>query len=326
MKPIFSEAAVLLQRFSLPPAGNVLFLAIASASAGGALHGVSMAMRKHFGAGHERYWLQWRWWIGVLSDGVAGCLIWPTMPFVSVEVLVPLVHVIQLCTSHVIGLLFFGEIAKLRKSLGVVCALAGMLAISLSTSAEAANFSIGEFWAAWLHPRFLLSAGIAALVLVAAFAKAPRPTAWALSGAVLEGVQYICSRSLIDTAMEDQVFRNGAVLAAACVKGLCIVFILHFQQQGLQADFSSFAGTYLVASMVAMCAFGAAFFGDRVEARLAFASSFLFTLVGIWLLHDNEETGPSGEQVVTDAEQSVESEAASAKDAKEVHEANPQDS
>jgi len=328
MKPISSESALtlLLQSFTAPPAENVLFLAIASASAGGALHGVSMAMRKHFGAGHERYWLQWRWWTGVLSDGVAGCLIWPTMPFVSVEVLVPLVHVIQLCTSHVLGLLFFQETAKLRNSLGVVCALAGMLAISLSTSAKAANFSIEEFWAAWLHPRFLLAAGIAALVLVAAFAKAPRPTAWAFAGAVLEAIQYICSRSLIDTAMEDQVFRNAAVLAAACLKGLCIVFILHFQQQGLQADFSRFAGTYLVASMVAICAFGAAFFGDKVEAHLAFASSFLFTLVGIWLLHDNEETAPSTEPAVTDAEQNVGSESASAKDAKEVQDANPQDS
>lgn len=248
------------------------------------------------------------------------------MPFVSVEVLVPLVHVIQLCTSHVLGLLFFQETAKLRKSLGVVCALAGMLAISLSTSAEAAKFSIEEFWAAWLHPRFLLAAGIAALVLVAAFAKAPRPTAWAFAGAVLEAVQYICSRSLIDSAMEDQVFRNAAVLAAACLKGLCIVFILHFQQKGLEADFSRFAGTYLVASMVAMCAFGAAFFGDKVEARLAFASSFLFTLVGIWLLHDeNEETEHSSEPVVTDAEQQNDMGIA-AKDAKEVQDANPQDS
>lgn len=326
MKPTSSEAVVLLQGF-FSEAQNVLFLAIVSAAAGGALHGVAMAMRKHFGSGHEHYWLQWRWWTGVLSDGVAGCLIWPAMPFVSVEVLVPLVHVSQLCTSHVLGLLFFQEAAKLRKSLGVACALSGMLAISLSTSPNAADFSIAEFWAAWVNPRFLCAAGIAALVLVAAFAKAPRSTAWAFAGAVLEGVQYISSRSLIDSALKEEVFKHAAVLAAASLKGLCIVLIIHFQQKGLQSDFSRFASTYLVASMVAICAFGAAFFGDMVEARSAFASAFLFTLVGVWLLNDEQEETPwPTEQVSADAEQSERSEAAPAKEAKEVQDANPQDS
>merc|ERR1719359_1338248 len=59
-----------------------------------------MALRKFYGQGHENFWLEWRWWIGAIVDGIAGCLIWPAMPYLTVDILAPLVIVVQLSSSY----------------------------------------------------------------------------------------------------------------------------------------------------------------------------------------------------------------------------------
>jgi len=75
-------------------------LVILSACVGGALHGVAMALRKFYGAGNGQYYLEWRWWLGTATDAVAGCLLWPAMPIVPVQVFVPMVIVVQLSSSY----------------------------------------------------------------------------------------------------------------------------------------------------------------------------------------------------------------------------------
>lgn len=80
--------------------------------AGGGLHGAAMAMRKYFGEGHSDYWRQAGWWLGVLCDGTAGLLIWPAMPILAAQVLMPLATVAQLLVAYGLGLFFFEEKAQ----------------------------------------------------------------------------------------------------------------------------------------------------------------------------------------------------------------------
>jgi hypothetical protein len=276
--------------------GYVYPLVISLACIGGCLHGIAMAIRKKYGEGSERYWLEWQWWIGVVADGCAGVLIWPAMPFISSHILVPLIIVVQLGTSYILGVTVFSEICRLQHNIGLACALAGVIGVSFSTSHEAADFSINEFWLRWVTTRFLVTTVSIVLVLVGCFAFVSRTTCWALTAAALEGIQYVCSRSIIVSIVDLKYdfLMQPPVLASFFIKGLCILFIVVFQQLGLESDLSRFAGIYLVGCVLFMCIYGWAFFGDHVPFTITFAISTIATLSGIWLLNSSENTGDTG--------------------------------
>jgi multidrug transporter EmrE-like cation transporter len=269
-----------------------------------------MALRKLGGEGVEKYYLEWKWWVGTIVDGVAGVMIWPAMPYVSVQIFAPLIIVCQLGTSYILGLVVFKEKCRLMHNVGLSCAIAGVIGVSLSTSHQAANFSIAEFWAGWVTPRFLMTSLVALIVLTVCFFTTHRSTFWALAAAACEGIQYICSRSIVDSIFDYELdfFLQPAVFAAFLVKSLCILGILHFQQLGLSADLSRFAGIYLVGCTVFMCVYGAAFFGDPLPLNFGFAISAFFTLAGIWLLNqkhaDSDIEGPSKDALAKDVETS----------------------
>lgn len=276
----------------------VYVLVIISACSGGALHGVAMALRKYYGKGHEQYWLQWRWWTGTIADAVAGLLIWPAMPFVPVAMLAPLIIVTQLGSSYLLGLFVFNEKFTVPHSVGLVLAVVGVIGVSMSTPHHTAAFSMDDFWTAWLTPRFLMANFIACALLLGSFTLGHRTTFWAIAAAVVEGVQYICSRTIVDSIVdfEFNFLMQPAVLAAFCIKGGCIPLILHFQQQGLESDLSSFAGIFLVSCTLFMCIYGTAFFGEEIQSSVTFIASSFFTLSGIWLLNQIEEAKASDDE------------------------------
>ena len=100
--------------------------------AGGGLHGSAMAMRKYFGEGHRAYWRQPWWWLGVLCDGLAGLMIWPAMPLLAPQVLMPLATVAQLLVAYGLGISFFKEQVSRSNHLGVLLCILGVVGISAS--------------------------------------------------------------------------------------------------------------------------------------------------------------------------------------------------
>jgi hypothetical protein len=259
---------------------------------GAALHGVAMALRKRFGAGHDgfEFWGQWRWWTGAVLDGVAGCLIWPAMPYVPVELFTPLIIVIQLGSSCAIGGAYFKEKTSWYHRVGVICAVLGVIGIGLSEPRRAAPFEINHFWSAWVSRRVLVVDCVAASLLIGSRAFAQPVTFWAISSSILEGWQYICSRTIMDSMVTLKWnFLTPTVAAAGCMKVCFGLTGLHFQQSGLQSDLSSFAGMFLVGCTLFMCVYGTSFFGDELRASGKFSASASITLAGIWLLNLNEE-------------------------------------
>lgn len=273
-------------------ASSVHVLAMASGCVGGMMHGIAMAVRKQYGQGHAYYWLQWRWWLGTSCDGIAGLFIMPAMPFVSVQILMPLIVVVQMLTSYSLGLFFFREKATSRHHLGVICAVAGVIGLGLASPLQASDFSISSFWAYWLRTPFLISNLVSLLALATLFAVMHRSTFWGMAAGFSEAVQYVCTRALADAAFEfnsvSAMLVSGAVWAAAILKILCIVFSLHFQQKGLESDLSRFAGIYLVGSTLFICVYGAVYFSDHIPLSWTFFSAATSTLAGIWLLNGAE--------------------------------------
>mmetsp|Transcript_38751 Transcript_38751/g.102442 ORF Transcript_38751/g.102442 Transcript_38751/m.102442 type:complete len:351 (-) Transcript_38751:53-1105(-) len=263
---------------------------------GGVGHGVAMAVRKRFGEGHEgsmQYWFDWRWWVGTWMDGAAGMLIWPAMPLISVHLLMPMVAVAQLVASYLLGLFVFGERATLQSLVGTSCALVGVLGLGLSTPSAAEDFRIDDFFVAWVRPRFVAATFVCLGVLAGAFAFTRPVTKFALSAGFFEGVQFLCSRAMVDAAFDNfwAIFTNPAVFACVFLKGCCILSILSLQQKGLESDMSRFAGIYLVASTLFICTYGAIFFGDTVPLTAPFVIASLSTLCGIWCLNEAVHPG-----------------------------------
>jgi len=272
-------------------------IVLISAIMGAMLHGVAMALRKHFGEGHEKYWLEWRWWIGALCDGVAGLLIWPAMPLISVQFLMPFVTVVQLITTYAIGLLVMQEPPQLRNHVGAICSVAGIIGISMSSSRVAADVAVMAFWLRCAHLRFLATLVLSLVFLGFSGTVIGAWAFWALTGGFLEGLQYLCSRTFADAVYESSkitgmtsayltVFLTVFFLCA--VKGLCIIAILHSQQLGMASNLSRFASIYLVACTIFICALGAAMFGDNLELSPMFMASMLFTLAGVGLLSQED--------------------------------------
>lgn len=277
---------------------NVYIMVISLACLGGALHGCAMAIRKKYGEGIEKYWLEWKWWVGTILDAFAGFCIWPAMPYVSVQLFAPLIIVIQLGTSYILGLVVFGEKCIMKHNFGVTFAAAGVIGVSLSTSHEASHFSIDEFWGNWVTARFIVTNLVIAILLAISFPFLHRSTFWALLAAACEGIQYICSRSIVDSIFDhmSEFVTKPAVFVAFIIKGLCILGILHFQQLGLESDLSKFAGIYLVGCTLFTCIEGAAYFGDEMPTTWPFYLASFLTLAGIWLLNQREESDVDGKE------------------------------
>lgn len=258
---------------------------------GSGLHGVAMAIRKYYGQGQELYWMQWRWWVGVVCDLVAGCMIWPAMPFLTVELLVPMTMVTHIIVGYLLGLFFFKEKASAKRHLGAFCALLGIVGLATSSPIYATQANSRLSLSQWAQPSFAASfACCLAGVLNTFLFDLPRSTSWALAAALCEALQFITSRTLAETLIkrhqgeELSVDEVHQAYVSVALKSFVIVCILHFQQLGLEADLSRFVSIYLVATAFLTVVLGLAFFGDSVNFSPGFILSALFTAAGIWLL------------------------------------------
>eukprot|EP00913_Durusdinium_trenchii_P031742 g29727.t1 len=283
--------------------GWTLLLCTCLVLAGGMLHGVAMAMRKFFGqgagwggtwflpAGHIEYWKQPRWWLGVLCDGTAGLMIWPAMPILAAQVLMPLATVAQLLVAYSLGLFFFREQVSIFNHFGVVLATVGVVGISVTSPLHAAEPGIISVQR-WLQPRFLgVLLGCASLPCMAFALNLPKACCWALATAICEALQFLSSRTLADALLTwDQEVHVSAAVAAGLLKGTCILCIMHFQQLGFEAGLSRFVGLFMVATNLLTVAMCLAFFGDQVVVSWNFMGSACSTFLGIWLLNRPEMT------------------------------------
>ena len=96
------------------PCGNILAKALLCCSSSAAAKCPTKTLESFSGLrwillGHVDYWKQWRWWSGVLCDGAGGLFIWPAMPILARQVLMPLATVVQLVTAYSLALAFFRE-------------------------------------------------------------------------------------------------------------------------------------------------------------------------------------------------------------------------
>lgn len=275
---------------------SIVSLCLLSGAIGGALHAIAMAMKKYWGDGVDRYWLERKWWIGFFTDLLGGLMIWPAMPIVSVQVLMPLVVVVQTLSSFGIGVFFFKESATKRSTAGVVCGIVGVIGLSLAETMAATQFTVANYWRQWLRQEMLISLAVSA-VFVGVTMVSKSSTLWAVIAGFLEGIQFITSRALADAAMEGYWFaggfEGGTCWGIAALKACCVVGIIHTSQLGISTDLSRFAAKYLVASSIFICWFGAAYFGDHVDMTMAFFLSVLSTLIGIWLLSENVDVASS---------------------------------
>merc|ERR1719195_1294519 len=147
-----------------------------------------------------------------------------------------------------------------------------------------------------VHPQFLATIAVSMIFLGLSRTVLGPWAFWALTGGFLEGLQYLCSRTLADAIYESRqvdltakylpVFLTVFFLGA--LKVFCIVSILHSQQLGMASNLSRFAGIYLVACTIFICSLGAAMFGDNLELTPIFMASMFFTLAGIGLLSQEE--------------------------------------
>ena len=85
------------------------------------------------------YWKQWRWWSGVLCDGVGGLFIWPAMPILATQVLMPLATVVQLVAAYSLALAFFKERVAAVNHMGLVLAVVGVVGISVGSPVSCAQ-------------------------------------------------------------------------------------------------------------------------------------------------------------------------------------------
>jgi len=258
---------------------------------GSGLHGVAMAIRKYYGQGQTLYWMQWRWWVGVICDLIAGCMLWPAMPFLTVELLVPMTMVTHIIVGYLLGLFFFKEKASAKRHMGALCALVGIVGLATSSPIYAAQTKSHISILQWVQPSFAAAfACCVAGVLNTFLFDLPRSTSWALAAALCEALQFITSRTLAATIVkmhhgeEISIDEMRQTYVSVVVKALMIVCILHFQQLGLEADLSRFVSIYLVATAFLTVVLGLAFFGDSVNFSIGFLLSALSTLAGIWLL------------------------------------------
>jgi hypothetical protein len=271
-----------------PPDPMIVYAALMLACCGGALHGIAMAIRKQYGEGNPEYYKDWRWHVGMWADGFAGVMIWPAMPFVSVQLLMPMVVVVQVVTSYSIGLVHFGEVSTVWSHTGITCAMMGVIGLSFANPHHAAHFSIDDFWVNLVSKEVILTTAACWIVLGITRLAGVRSTFWALVAAWLEGIQFITSRVIADATYEGKLSTHWkTVVCVVLLKAFCIFSILHAQQLGLDQDLSRFAGIYLVACVFSICLYGAAFFGDSVEFNALFCMSAVSTVAGIYLLNEH---------------------------------------
>ena len=257
------------------------------ATVAGCLHALAMALRKKFGHGTQHYYREPRWWIGVVTDGLAGLVFSLVTPFLAVEILLLTTSASQLACAYVLGLYMFNEHGNMWQRVGFGLTATSVILLSFSKQEKASPAT--HFWPMWLQPHFLLANGGWLLVAGFCFAIISDKNGYAVFAAYMDGVQFLFTRQLSQNLEGPGGLHMDAQFweFVAC-KAFCVISVLHLQQCALAEDnFSGFKsiGTVLpLLQNLTTCSLGATFFGDTVKVTVPVVCALSLAPVGMWLL------------------------------------------
>lgn len=172
----------------------------------------------------------------------------PSMPFVAVEVFIPLTTVSQIVTGTLLSLLMFGEKASVQLWIGLASSMVGVVALCLTSQTEVSHVRISSFWSLMMQSRVILVFSIWMTLIVLSSSLANRETLYTLMSSWADAVQFLTSRSLSSLLLvpKDALLMYLTVFQVLLLKVLCIVMFFHFQQKALDGDLAQIAGMYPV--------------------------------------------------------------------------------
>eukprot|EP00746_Dinoflagellata_sp_MGD_P100274 gnl/MRDRNA2_/MRDRNA2_407987_c0_seq1.p1 gnl/MRDRNA2_/MRDRNA2_407987_c0~~gnl/MRDRNA2_/MRDRNA2_407987_c0_seq1.p1 ORF type:complete len:320 (+),score=37.82 gnl/MRDRNA2_/MRDRNA2_407987_c0_seq1:132-962(+) len=256
------------------------------------LHGLAMATRKQYGQGQEMYWKNPRWWSGLLLDALGGSLLVPSMPFIAVEVFIPLTTLSQIVTGTVLGLMMFGEKATVQLYVGLVSSLVGVVAVCLTSHTEVSHVRISSFWHLMVKSQVILVFIIWMTVIIFSSALTNKETFYTLISSWADAVQFLTSRSLSSLLLvpKDILLVYMTVFQVLLLKVFCIVMFFHFQQKALDGDLAQIAGMYPVVNNMMAISLGVAFYGDHVGLTCGSMISMSVLTFGLVILSQKSST------------------------------------
>jgi hypothetical protein len=273
------------------------------AVAAGLIHGVGMANRKIGGRGHG-YWETgtWyfenlRWWLGFCIDGIAGLCALLAFTYITVEVCIPVILAMELLTGYLISVFYFRDPTTRMQVAGFVLSLVAVLLLLCVHRDKAALIPVGSFFDRWTFtPVLVVNAVWLCVVIVIGFAST-RAVLCVVVGAYADTIQYVCTRTLGNALVQEQLTTDPwQVVAASVIKCCCICTILHCQQLALDTGFDLVAIVYPLCWALMTCSIGASFFGDSVEQSPGFIASVTCALCGFALLSYDPRYWESKEQ------------------------------
>lgn len=258
--------------------------ALCAAATAGILHAGAMGLRKHYGQGCVAYWMRPAWWLGAVSDFMAGLLFTASSPLVAVQILLPVVATCQMSAGYVLGISCFKEPSSPRGRLGLCLAVAGVMVLASSGAGEAGSLSGTEFWKRWIDTTFLLVVSFWMTLLGLVFYSGERSSGFALLSAFFDGFQFLGTRMIATAVEQHGSLQTSADCAAFFLKATCVFLVVHFQQMALHGDMSR-VGALLPGFQNLMCgSMGAAFYGDAIMVCPRLVSAAFSTAFGLWLI------------------------------------------
>ncbi|CAE7362944.1 unnamed protein product [Symbiodinium natans] len=239
--------------------------AFLGAAVAGCLHAVAMALRKKFGQ-VTPYYSEPRWWLGVLTDGLAGLVFSLLTPLLAVEILLLTTCASQLACAYVLGLYMFNEPGNMWQRLGFGLTCTSVLLLSFSKQEKASPTT--HFWSMWLQPHFFLVLVSWVVVAGVCFVMISDKNGYAVLAAYVDGIQFLFTRAISQNILQGFHMDASFWEFGAC-KAACVLAVLHLQQCALADDnfvgFKSIGTVLPVLQNLTTVTLGATFFGDVVK-------------------------------------------------------------
>jgi len=244
-----------------------------------------MALRKKGGGGpNSCYWMQWQWLLGSLCDALAGVLLMMSVSVAPAFIVLPAVASSQMFAGHLIGISCFGEPCSRLSCMGLSCAIVGVLSFGGQCSTAGVPAPVSALSEQITQPHFLVMNGVLLGLAFSMHAKRIRFMQYVFFAAHADGLQFLGTRVLASTLLGGGDVLRPSILMVLCVKGICIVAVLHFQQLALKENLASVSAAYPLIAAIVPCFFGITFFGDRLTPTPELLVALTMTMTSIVLL------------------------------------------
>jgi len=171
--------------------------------------------------------------------------------------------------------------------MGLACAVVGVLLFSGYSSTAGVPGVPTPVWAFAKNitqPYFLVMNGVLLGLAFAMHVKRVRSMQYIFLAAHADGLQFLATRILAVSFLRGEDILRPSILIVVCVKGICIVAVLHFQQLALNENLASVSVAYPLIAAIVPCLFGVTFFGDRLTPSPEILAALTMTLTAIVLL------------------------------------------